>query len=67
MKYRIELVRSVDYLIEAPSEEAANIAANDEVKNELTWLGAQAEVFVSEYRGQEEVHWKVDEDGKEID
>jgi len=67
MKYRIELVRSVDYLIEAPSEEAAEIAADEANKDELTWMGAQEEVFVSEYGGQQKADWKVDEDGKEID
>ena len=67
MKYRIELVRSVDYLIEAPSEEAAEIVADEAAKDELTWLSAQEEAFVSEYGGWRTVDWKVDEDGKEID
>ena len=67
MKYRIELVRSVDYLIEAPNEEAANIAANEAAEDELTWLGALEEVFVSEYGGRRKADWKVDEDGNEID
>ena len=67
MKYRIELVRSVNYLIEAPNEEAADIAADEATKDELTWLGAQKEVFVSEYGGWRTADWKVDEDGKEID
>ena len=67
MKYSIELVRSVDYLIEAPSEEAANIAANEAAEDELIWFGVQEEVFVSEYGGWRTVDWKVDEDGKEID
>lgn len=67
MKYRIELVRSVEYLIEAPSEEAAEIAADEAAEDELTWLGALEEAFVSEYGGRRTVDWKVDEDGKKID
>lgn len=66
MKYTIELVRTVEFIVEAPSEEVAEKVASDCLEDEILWDGAAQDAYVHSYSGRNGADFEVNEDGEVI-
>ena len=64
MKYTIELVRTVEFIVEAPSEEVAEKVASDCLEDEILWDGATHDAYVHAYSGRNGADFEVNEAGE---
>lgn len=66
MKYTIELVKTVELIVEAPSEAAAEKAASDRLEDDIIWDMASQDAYVFAYSGKTDADFSVDADGNEL-
>ena len=66
MKVTISLERTVELIVEAPNEEAAEKAAKLFMDDDLMWWEAAEETFVYEYKGPRDADCTVDENGQDV-
>lgn len=67
MKFTIELERSIELIVEAPNEDAAEEVARLYMDDDLLWLDATEETYVYEYKGSNAADCTVDENGELVD
>jgi len=66
MKFTISLERTVELIVEAPNEEAAEKAAKLYMDDDLMWWEASEWISVYEYSGPKDADCTVDENGQDV-